>query len=67
MTDEEAKLARLLRMSSQLSVAARAAALILLAGNAAMWLVPDLGYDAARLQSGLDAQTGEVLAVRIVP
>ena len=57
MADEQAKLARLLRMSAQLSIAARAAAVILLAGNAAMWLVPELGYDAARLQSGLDAET----------
>lgn len=57
MADEEAKLARLLRKSAHLSIAARAAALILLAGNAAMWLVPELGYDAARLQSGLNAET----------
>lgn len=57
MADQEAKLARLLRMSAQLSIAARAAALILIAGNAAMWLVPDLGYDAARLQAGLNAET----------
>jgi len=57
MTQEQAKLARLLRKSALLSIAARAAALILLAGNAAMWLVPELGYDAARLQSGLNAET----------
>ena len=57
MADEQAKLARLLRRSALLSIAARAAALILLAGNAAMWLLPELGYEAARLQSGLKADT----------
>lgn len=57
MSQDHEKLTRLLRRSAQLSIAARAAAFILVAGNAAMWLVPELGYDAARVQSGLDAQT----------
>jgi len=57
MTETDARLARLLRRSALLATLARTAAVVLLIGNVAMWLFPDLGYDAARLQSGLKADT----------
>lgn len=47
------KLARLLRLSAWLSHAARAVAILLLAANAVMWLVPEFAADAARNQSTL--------------
>jgi hypothetical protein len=57
MKDTDVRLARLLRRSALLATLARAAAVALLIGNVAMWLFPDLGYDAARLQSGLKPDT----------
>lgn len=47
------KLARLLRTSTWLSHAAKIAALMLLAANAAMWLVPDFTADVVRAQSSI--------------
>jgi len=57
MTDTDVRLARLLRRSALLATLARVAAVTLLVGNVAMWIFPDLGYDAARLQSGLKPGT----------
>lgn len=53
MAAQNEKLARLLRLSAWLSHAARAVAILLLAANAAMWLVPEFAADAARNQSAL--------------
>lgn len=47
------KLARLLRLSAWLAHAARGVAILLLAANAVMWLVPGFAADIARNQSAL--------------
>ncbi len=52
-TRQSEKLARLLRMSTWLSHAAKVAALVLLAANAAMWIVPEFAADAVRSQSAI--------------
>jgi len=57
MADADERLARLLNRSALLATLARAAAVALLVGNVAMWVFPDLGYDAARLQAGLKPGT----------
>jgi hypothetical protein len=53
MPKRNEKLARLLRVSGWLSHAAKIVALLLLAANAVMWLVPEFAADAARSQSSL--------------
>jgi hypothetical protein len=47
------KLARLLRTSAWLSHTAKIVAVLLLAANTVMWLVPEFAADAARSQSAL--------------
>lgn len=52
-TRQSEKLARLLRTSAWLSHAAKIAALVLLAANAAMWLVPGFTEDVVRSQTAI--------------
>ena len=47
------KLARLQRMSAWLAHAAKILALVLLAANAVVWLIPELANDTARSQSAI--------------
>ena len=54
-TQQSEKLARLLRTSAWLAHAAKIAALLLLATNAAMWLIPEFTAEVVRSQTAIGA------------